>query len=153
MSSIVPLSKNNVAYAVSLAEELHRLGSLRDIAFDRDHMMKNAITMIDNPGWHCCLAKDDSDYYCGIVTGYITPFLFSPKLMAVESCWYVKEKTSSRTKLAVQLMRGFVQWAKDHNVVKIQTGDIAGINALAVDNLYRRIGFTRAGTIYSMELN
>lgn len=151
MNTIVPLSAENAAYAVRLAEELHSMGSLKGIPFDQQYMLSNALKMLNDPSWHCYLAVDKNNYFCGIVTGYLTPFLFSPKLMAVESCWYVQENTPNRTKLGLMLMNNFIQWAKDNKAVKVQTGDIAGINSLAIDTIYRHIGFKRVGTAYMLE--
>jgi hypothetical protein len=69
--------------------------------------------------------------------------------MALEDAWYVREGTENRTKIAIVLMRGFVSWALDTmKAVLVQTGDIAAIDSLAVDNIYRHLGFKRFGTVY-----
>lgn len=149
MPKIVPFDQFNVPYAVGLCEELHGLGSYNHIAFDRAHnygVCANAATSQD---WFCRIAQDDEGIYTGFVAGYVSPFVFSPKLLAVESAWYVRKGSQMRTRVAVQLMRQFVDWAiNDRKAVHVQTGDVAHIDSLAVDALYRHLGFQRAGTIY-----
>ena len=62
MNTIVPLSAENAAYAVRLAEELHSMGSLKGIPFDQQYMLSNALKMLNDPSWHCYLAVDKNNY-------------------------------------------------------------------------------------------
>jgi hypothetical protein len=110
------------------------------------------LASIHNPDYYIRVGIDDGGEYCGFVGGHVTPFFFSPKLMGVEDGWYVRAGTPGRTKIAVRLMRGFVAWCLDERgALLVQTGDIAAINSLAVDAIYKHMGFTRFGTIYKYE--
>ena len=81
--------------------------------------------------------------------GKVVTFYFSPQLMGVEDAWYVREGTPKRAAIGMALMRGFVSWCLDtKGAVLVQSGDVAGIRTVAVDALYRHMGFTRFGTIY-----
>lgn len=152
MFKIEPLTLKNIPYAVALGKELHSLGSLNVIPYDDEYARLNVEQAAINPSYFVRLALDENDTYVGVVAGYLTPFVFSKKLMAIETCWYVREGVKERTKIAVTLMKQFVNWAlKENNATHVQTGDIANINSLAVDTVYRHIGFTRIGTIYMME--
>jgi ribosomal protein S18 acetylase RimI-like enzyme len=103
---------------------------------------------IDDVNYYFRMARDDTGYV-GAVCGSVAPFFFSPSLMGVEDAWYVREGTPNRAAIAMRLMRGFVDWClDDKGAVLVQTGDIASIDTLAVDTLYRRMGFTRFGTVY-----
>lgn len=146
---IEPFNTYNIPYAVRLGEELHGLGSLNHIPFNHKISLDNTKQAATNPNWCCRIAVTDEDSYVGFVAGYVTPFLFSDALLALEVGWYVRQGTKDRTKIAVKLMRNFISWAlDDKKAVQVQTGDIANINSLAVDSLYRHIGFKRYGTIY-----
>lgn len=149
MSKIVPLSLELVPYAVQLAEELHRLGTFRDIAFEHDTTTKRMRDIISDPSWFFMLAKDDNDVVCGAMCGCVDSFFFSRQLLANEHALYVREGTPMRAKIASMLVRAFIKWAYDvHNVTHVQTGDVASINSVGVDILYRRLGFQRFGVIY-----
>jgi ribosomal protein S18 acetylase RimI-like enzyme len=125
------------------------LGSFRDIPFDYEHIKQFVLQMIANPNWFKHLALDDNDAYCGVMIGSVDSFVFSPRLVANEYALFVREGTPSRAKIASMLVRAFIKWACDvHNVTHVQTGDVASINSVGVDALYRRLGFERFGVIY-----
>jgi hypothetical protein len=92
------------------------------------------------------------DDYCGYVAGYVEHFYFSRRWQALEHSWFVREGTPFRAKIAMMLMRGMMKWAiEDMGAVLLQTGDIAGINSVGVDALYRKMGFQRYGSVYKYE--
>jgi len=147
---IVPLNEDNVAYAVGLAQELHRLGYYGDNgpAFDWDYCKSMMLYTIPQKDYYFRLAKVD-DKYVGAVCGRVVPFYFSSAMMGTEDAWYVREGVPNRAAIGIRLMSGFVEWCMNvHKTVLVQSGDVAGINTVGVDALYRRIGFTRFGTIY-----
>jgi hypothetical protein len=101
--------------------------------------------------WHAEMSLIDG-VHTGLMLGRVQPFSFSPRLFGDEVLWYVRQGSPNRTKLAAELMQRFVNWAIDERgAVRVQTGDIANIDTLAVDALYRHLGFTRYGTIFKYE--
>lgn len=137
----------NMAYAVQLAEELHSLGTLKSVPFDWSHCLKTMRMVSTNPMFFCRLAHNG--LYCGAVVGHVDYFFFAPKLLASENAWFVREGTPFRAKIAMTLMREFIEWAMiEKGADHVQCGDIANINTMAVDALYRRLGFKRYGAIY-----
>jgi len=147
--NIVPLTLDNIPYAVNLAQELHRLGTFgrEGPEFDWDYCTHTMILATKDPNYYFRLATLD-DAYVGAVCGKVVQFFFSPKIMGLEDAWYVREGTPKRASIAVKLMQGFVGWCMDRGSVLVQSGDIAGIQTLGVDALYRHMGFTRYGMIY-----
>ena len=134
-----------------MAKELHALGTFgrNGPEFNWDYCTAQFIDVCKSPDYYHRFAIDNEGIYVGGVIGHVTGFMFSPRLMALEDAWYVREGVEDRTKTAVVLMRGFVNWAMDEKkCVLVQTGDIAAIDSVAVDNLYRHLGFKRFGTIY-----
>jgi hypothetical protein len=150
---IVPLSYDNLAYAVGLAKELHALGTYgRDgPEFDWVWCRNTMVSTLGDPNYYFRLARTEAGYV-GAVCGKVVAFYFSPKGMGVEDAWYVREGTPKRAAVGMRLMRGFVNWCLDtKGAVLVQSGDVAGIRTVAVDALYRHMGFTRFGTIYKYE--
>lgn len=148
---IVPFTEENVAYAVQLGKELVAAGSFSIIApeFDWDYTIAGIRHLMGLDSYYLRLAYDDDDAPCGFVGGHVQPFYFNPKLCAYEDAWFVRPGTKGRTKIAVKLMRGFVAWALDERgALLVQSGDIASIDSLAVDSLYKHLGFKRFGSVY-----
>jgi hypothetical protein len=144
------LTNDNLAYAVGLARELHGLGCFgRDgPEFDWDWCRRTMLSVMYDPNYYFMLAHDDTGYV-GAVCGKVVQFYFSPKWMGLEDAWYVREGTPKRAAIGIKLMRGFVGWCLDaKGAYLVQSGDVAGIRTVAVDALYRHMGFTRFGTIY-----
>ncbi len=136
-------------YVVNLCRELHGLGSYRHIEFDEHYTLAFVRNAIISNDWYVCVAKDDAGYYCGFVAGMLVPMVFTPRRIGVENAWYVREGTESRGKTACRLMRGFVDWCvMENGAMHVQAGDVANINSVAVDGLYRMLKFKRVGTIY-----
>ena len=147
---IVPLTTDNVAYAVGLARELHSLGTFGQNGpeFDWDYTLRTMLATLGDPNYYFRLAMVDADYV-GAVCGKVVPFYFSPRGQGIEDAWYVRSGVRYRASIAMALMRGFVAWCLDERkAVLVQTGDIASINPSAVDALYRHMGFKRFGSIY-----
>lgn len=148
------LSKENLAYAVGLAKELHDIGVYGQLGppCDWDHTYRVFDGVLHNPNGYMCMARNDAGVYVGIVGGHVYPFMFSPKLQGMEDGWYVREGTPKRASIAMRLMHGFVDWCIDEKgAVMVQTGDIASISSHAVDTLYRHMGFKRFGTLYMFQ--
>lgn len=146
--SILPVTHDNIAYMVQLAKELHGLGTLSSVPFDWDHCMKTMKAVTASPMFFARIAHNGKSY-CGAVVGHVDMFFFAPKFLATENAWYVREGTPYRAKIAMALMREFIDWAmNEKGADHVQCGDIANINSTAVDALYRRIGFKRYGAIY-----
>jgi len=144
----VPVDDSNIAHIVRLAEELHGLGTLKTVQFDWNHCLATMRRVLSNPMFFTRLAHS-SVGYCGAVVGHVDMFFFSPKFFATENAWYVRDGTPFRAKIAMALMREFVHWAMDEKGADhVQGGDIANINTMGVDALYRRLGFERYGVIY-----
>lgn len=148
MLAIEPLSTDNVAYGCGLAKELIELGTYKDeIPFNWDYFFGFLLKAMDAPDYYIRLAKLDGQYVGGLC-GHVQPFMFAPIMQGMEDAWYVREGTPNRAKTAWALMQGFVDWCYLRGAVMVQSGDVAGINTVGVDALYKRMGFDRFGTIY-----
>jgi hypothetical protein len=148
---IVPVAQDEVAYLVQLGKELVEAGSfgITGPDFDWDYTMKSTRDLLGRADYYIRMAYDDNDRPCGFVAGHVAQFYFSPKILAYEDAWFVREGTPSRAKIAIGLMRGLMHWALDaQGALLLQSGDIASINSTAVWELYKHMGFTHFGAIY-----
>jgi hypothetical protein len=148
---IAAVQPDEVAYLVRLGQELVAAGTFGTDgpAFDWNYTLMSTKRVLDLPDYYIRMAWDDDNMPCGFVAGHLTPFFFSPRLMAVEDGWFVRAGTKDRAKIAMRLMKGMMAWAIDEcKAVLLQTGDIASIDTVAVWALYNRLGFTRFGAVY-----
>jgi hypothetical protein len=152
---IVQVDESNVGYAVGLGQELVSASVFGDTgpAFDWQHTLASTRHAASSPHYFIRLAQSDDGSYTGFVGGHLSPFFFSPRLMGIEDAWFVREGAPDRTKAAMMLMRAFVDWCIDRDAVLVQSGDIANINSVATDTLYKRLGFRRFGTAYKYTPN
>lgn len=146
----VPLSHANLAHAIGLAEEMHKLSTFGESGpiFNWGHCRTTMLHAIHHPNYYFALALEENAYV-GAVCGLVTPFYFSPEMLGVEQAWYVREGTKYRASIGMKLMEGFVNWCmNEKHAVMVQSGDVAGIRTVGVDALYRHMGFTRYGAVY-----
>jgi len=148
---IVQVDESNVGYAVGLGQELVSKSSFGTTGpeFDWQYALASTRQSASAPSYFIRLAQHTDGSYTGFVGGHLSTFFFNPAIFAIEDAWYVREGSPDRTKAAVMLMRAFVDWAMvEKKAVLVQSGDVAGINSIAVDTMYRRLGFKRWGSIY-----
>jgi hypothetical protein len=148
------LSMENLPYGVAIARELHSLGTFgqNGPAFDWDFAFLRFRNVCADPHGYMRMAVADDGVYVGAICGHVYPFMFSPRLQGIEDGLYVREGTPKRASIAMNLVRGFIDWCLDEKgALLVQTGDIAAINSHAVDTLYRHMGFTRFGTVYKFQ--
>jgi hypothetical protein len=149
---LVKVDATNVAYCVALCKELMELSSFKTMGYEFDWQFTMQAMQRFSVRHDCYLymSQLDDGEYTGFVGGHVEPFFFSPRLFGLENAWYVRKLSQGRTIAAIRLMRGFMKWAtEEHGVTLIQSGDVAAINSIAVDRLYRHLGFKRFGVIYS----
>ena len=151
MITIIPVTHDNAPHAVQLGCEVHAMSSLRDIEFDWDYSLSSMRFIAQDNTWHAEMSVIDG-MHTGLMIGRVQPFTFSPRTFGDEVVWFVRPGSPQRTRVASELMNRFVNWALDERgAVRVQTGDIANIDTLAVDALYRHLGFKRYGTIFKYE--
>ena len=94
----------------------------------------------------CCFVAEDKTI-CGFITGGCARFPHSEKRIAGLTMFYVaKEKRGS--KAAFMLVHSFIEWCRSRNTTIVSVGSISGIKEERFGQLFERIGFRRAGTVY-----
>lgn len=150
MTEYERLSFANLPHAVGLAEQMHKLCA--EGADWPPFNWKFCTSVMEfgmyHPDRYFMLARNDTDYV-GAVIGRVEPFYFGPAILGLEEAWFVRPDVPFRAAIGMRLMRDFVTWCQDEKkAVMVQSGDIAGISTVGVDECYRRMGFTRYGVIY-----
>lgn len=97
------------------------------------------------------LAWSDAGMPIGFVIGYISPHFFSTTYYAQDMALYVRPDWRG-TSAAYRLLNAFKEWAVDSGAAVIRLGITTGVKEQATGRLYERMGFSRAGTIYELEV-
>jgi len=148
------VTEANLVHCVQLANELVDGSAFarNGIEFDWDFAMEQGYATLCDGDYYSCVAQQDDDSYVGFVLGSVQPFYFNRKLIGIEDAWYVRPGTRERTKIAMALMRSFMRWCMEtKGAVHVQCADTASTLPLAVDRLYRHMGFKRYGAVYAFD--
>lgn len=148
--SIELLTEERLDEFVSIARELFDRSAMHHFGFDPAIVRHTGQRFIIDPSWLCQLAFIDGQCV-GSLGGYIVPTLFSTAKVGIEEGLYVREGVLSRAAIAANMMRRFVKFCMDRGCVDVRVGTIAEVESYAIDVFYRRIGFRRIGSVYSLK--
>lgn len=124
---------------------------LPHLGFDVLSTTRLGMRCLNDPACFCQMAFDDAGVNVGCMVGYVTPLVFSNKIIGVEEGLYVRDGTPSRAGIAAEMLRRFVRFCEDAGAVDVRTGVINGAENYAADVFYRRNKFRRIGTIYALK--
>tara|TARA_R110000744_G_scaffold183704_1_gene303086 strand:- start:85 stop:543 length:459 start_codon:yes stop_codon:yes gene_type:complete len=85
----------------------------------------------------------------GALVGLLSELYMSHTVQATELAWFVSKDYRGKP-ASIRLMKAFEKWAKESGADQVGMGDIEGISSL--ENLYNRLGYERAETVYLKEL-
>lgn len=85
----------------------------------------------------------------GALVGLLSELYMSHTVQATELAWFVSKDYRGKP-ASLRLMKAFEKWAKESGANQVGMGDIEGISSL--ENLYNRLGYERAETVYLKEL-
>lgn len=150
----VPLSIDNAPDFVRIGAEMHLVSDYKHIPYDYDYCLLSAQHATTDPNQFARLSIDSHDRYTGIISGHVEPFIFSTRLFAMETTWYVRPGTPMRASAACALMDRFLEWAfDDWHCVHVLSSDTANISSRGVDAIHRHVGFRRNGSVFIYDPN
>ena len=85
----------------------------------------------------------------GALVGLLSELYMSHTVQATELAWFVAKDYRGKP-ASIRLIKAFEKWAKESGANQVGMGDIEGISSL--ENLYNRLGYERAETVYLKEL-
>jgi hypothetical protein len=144
------LSLARIDAFISICEELWSQGAQVHLSFDHDVTRQLGLRCINDPAFFCQMAIGENDVVIGCMAGYVSPLVFSRSIIGNEEGLYVRSGVPDRAAIAAEMLRRFVRFCKDAGAVDVRTGVISNIDNYAADVFYRRNGFKRIGTIYSL---
>ena len=135
-----------VRAVLQLGKKAHSESAHRHLALDLGHLLDNAeryTHLKDHAFW---LAWEDGEAV-GVFAGKANPYFFSLDLVAGDSLWYVvPEKRGSR--VGLQLLGLFEQWAEDLGVVDIRIGQTSKLEPRVFNGILSGRGYDCVGAYF-----
>lgn len=138
----------DVDTCVQLGKAMHAEGAFRNLDYSADKCRAiGRLALAKHPTLFAWVVVDKGDKIIGMMIATVHEFYFGYDKIASDLLLYV-DKTRRGGVGAVMLIQRYVDWAIAQGCKEIQLGETTGINAEAVDKLYRKCGFVPVGTLY-----
>lgn len=99
----------------------------------------------------CVLVAEHNGQIIGWLAGGIGEQWFSRQLMAFEYGVFISPHHRGGS-AGARLVKSFMAWAKEHGAAVINMGITTGVHEERTGELYSRLGLSRTGLLYSMEV-
>ncbi|TYL43910.1 GNAT family N-acetyltransferase [Dickeya sp. ws52] len=145
---IRPATKDDIPALVALGLQMHHESRYRVFSFDEEKCTALAEQLIDVP-FGVVLVAEHGGVIVGWMGGGIAEQWFSHDRLAFEYGVFISKEHRGGS-AGCRLVKAFIQWAKDTGATEIRMGITTGVNEDRTGALYQKLGFARAGQLYSM---
>ena len=144
---IRPAEIKDINRIVALGKEMHQEGLYKDIRFDSQKFVSTiSYCMREGFAW---VGEKDGLVVCGMLAGIQEYFFSTEKLTNDFGLFVSKEYRKSR--LALLLIKQYVNWAKQMGVSEITMGSTNGHQGSGLKKfLEKSLGFECVGEIYKL---
>lgn len=118
------------------------------LSFKQDKFAQSFLSIVNNPAYYYLIATIDDEAVGFFLGGIISPF-FSDDVIAVEMFWWVAEEFRGQN-VAMPMLKMFETWAKQSGATQVNVSDLQNVKNL--DNLYKRLGYSRSEVTYRKEI-
>lgn len=147
VSRIRTATEDDVFDILILAKEFSREAP-KSHKWNKDKTEQFLLSSFLNPNMEIFVIDVDGEIE-GALVGFLSELYMSHTVQATELAWFVSKDYRGKP-ASIRLMKAFEKWAKESGANQVGMGDIEGISSL--ENLYNRLGYERAETIYLKEL-
>lgn len=117
--------------------------------FDIEIAMKNAaLTIADKDG--CFLVAHSDKEPVGFLWGHARNLPWSDARLAFDTILYVKPERR-KSKIALELMRAWEEWAKVNNAKEVQISIASGIHEDSSVSFFKKLGYSYIGQQFRKE--
>lgn len=147
-----PFAVHNLRDVINLALAMQQESEFSAIPFDIEQLANSVMSLvINNPNGFGMLVYTDEEKAVGMITGSITPYVFSRGWVASDFAWFVlPEYRGSRA--AVKLLKLFKSWATEKGASELYMGVTTNVSADRTGELLQRMGFKHVGGNYRARL-
>ena len=152
---IRPAVVQDVLHLAEIGRVLHEQSSFAGMAYDPDASASYLLSLIVNTNpaidYFVYVAENDAGEVVGGMAGYCAKSWFGPDRTASDiSLFIIPEARGGMT--AVRLVKAYIEWAKAHGARQIRPGVSTGAIGSAAEGLYSRLGLSRVGSLFCLEV-
>jgi len=118
--------------------------------FDVDVVVNLCRIRIQQEG-HIALVCERDGELKGVLSGYLTPFLLSRKLIAVEDIWYLSPE-ARKGRDGIRLVQHFEKWAESYRAHAVSMSVTIGTDNAKAIRILERLGFRNIGSCLVKEV-
>lgn len=147
-----PFEVDTLRDVLQLAFAMQQESEFVTVPFDVEQTANSVMSLvINNPNGFGMLAYTDEGKAIGMITGSITPYVFSRGSVASDFAWFVlPEHRGSRA--AIKLLKAFKSWATEKGALQLYMGVTTNVSANRTGDLLQRFGFEHVGGNYRAQL-
>ncbi|MHA7847246.1 GNAT family N-acetyltransferase [Serratia sp. D1N4] len=119
-------------------------------SFDEEKCAALARQLIDADAG-IVLVAEHGGHVVGWLAGGIGEQFFSRALMAFEYGLFIAPEHRGGS-AGPRMVKAFIAWAKDNGATLINMGITTGVHEARTGEMYERLGLSRIGSLYSMEV-
>lgn len=122
-----------------------------DIDFDKEKVYNLLKSNVRNILFFCNVVENEDGKIVGGLTAIVTPFIFSKESVAADQLLYL-EKDFSNVRAVLELIKSYVEWAKNRGVREVQLSNSTGIKQEEFGKLCELAGFSKFLVGYARRL-
>jgi len=144
---IRPMVTGDLNKVVTLAKEMHAEGNYKDIPFHTEQFVSTISGCMRNGfAW---VGEKDGKVVAGFLAD-ISEYIFSKEKITCDYGIFTS-KEYRKTRLALQLIKKYIEWAKSQGVREISIGVSNGHESDGLGKfLEKRLGFKQTGKAYKL---
>lgn len=144
---IRPMVTGDLNKVVALAKEMHQEGNYKDIPFHTEQFVSTISGCMRNGfAW---VGEKDGKVVAGFLAD-ISEYIFSKEKITCDYGIFTS-KEYRKTRLALQLIKKYIEWAKSQGVREISIGVSNGHESDGLGKfLEKRLGFKQTGKAYKL---
>lgn len=146
---IRPVMPSDISQLVSLAELMHSEGRYKKVKFNSKKLFSVFLSGLREFSL-IGFVDEKEDRIVGAIVGQLSEYFFGNEMILSDYGMYVIPEYR-KSKSAAKLLRAFISAGKDIGVKEICIGSTNMENTDALDNLYKKVGLEKVGSIYKME--
>ena len=136
---------------IELGSQMHRESVYSKFDFDENKLGRLLYNHIINPKTLFAYVGTSKGALNGVFLGSIGEHYFGTDLIASDTLWYVSPQ-SRGSRVGLQLLRAFENWAKERDAAEIYVGVSSGLSADKTGTMLQKLGYDVVGGNYKLHV-
>jgi GNAT superfamily N-acetyltransferase len=149
--SIRLMEPKDLPAVIALGSQMHQESVYSKFDFDENKLGRLLYNHIINPKTLFAYVGSSKGALTGVFLGSIGEHYFGTDLIASDTLWYVSPQ-SRGSRVGLQLLRAFENWAKERDAAEIYVGVSSGLSADKTGTMLQKLGYDVVGGNYKLHV-